>query len=621
MSHPSRFIFIGTMNPEEGELRPQLLDRFPLSVTVGSIASVEDRVEIIKRNMEFEADPEKFYEKYKPTQEELHNKIAQAKASLEKVTVPEGLLRSISQACLDLKVDGMRPDIIIAKAAATLAAFENRTEVALEDVQVAAELALGHRTRQGGFLEPATSQEIVETFTATAKKLYKFEKTGETTKEEMDKRRFLKGKAAFWVKKDAEKDEDNKAQKDSRFKKVKRAEFRARFLIDRFTGGLWGKARRLSKSPKGEQVIDGQVRGDKLKGETYEDKTMEKKNPKAYPTVGDVAKATGVTQGLPMISSLRKRLVSPSEYYLKIGEIHTKSRSVYAGRHAQAVTTFHRGRPYGWKFPHGKPADIHMPATIRGAAGKQRGREKPVETALRISVQDIREKLRSDKVPLTMVFVVDLSGSMLLNLEAVREALLKLHSDAYRCRDRVGIVALKDLGAVVVQHPITNLRVVASKLVSMRVSGFTPLATGMCKALEVLKEAKRRDPSTIPVMVIITDGSANVPLAKSLETGKIRQIDEALVAVREYEDVAVSDTFSASKIVKREGIHVVVINTNARLYGRETYGFDVTERIAQLTGGTHHAIGVLTTRKEMIGNMIEQIRDDQRTITDRRRIG
>lgn len=303
-----------------------------------------------------------------------------------------------------------------------------------------------------------------------------------------------------------------------------------------------------------------------------------------------------------------------------MGNIHTKNRSVYAGRHAQAVTTFHRGRPYGWKFPRGKPADIHMPATIRGAARKQGTRERPVETALRISIQDIREKLRSDKVPLTMMFVVDLSGSMLLNLEAVREALLKLHSDAYRCRDRVGIVALKDLGAVVVQHPITNLRVVASKLVSMRVSGFTPLATGMCKALEVLKEAKRRDPSTIPVMVLITDGSANVPLARSLETGKIRQIDETRVAVREYEDIAVADAFAASKVVKREGINVVVINTNPRLYGRETYGFEVTEHIARLTNGTHHAIGVLATQKEMIGNMIERIREDQRNIVDHRRI-
>ncbi|MGQ9726057.1 MAG: ATP-binding protein, partial [Candidatus Bathycorpusculaceae bacterium] len=79
VSHPSRFIFIGTMNPEEGELRPQLLDRFPLSVTVDRIASVKDRMEIVKRNMEFEADPENFHQKFEPLQKELRDRIAKAK--------------------------------------------------------------------------------------------------------------------------------------------------------------------------------------------------------------------------------------------------------------------------------------------------------------------------------------------------------------------------------------------------------------------------------------------------------------------------------------------------------------------------------------------------------------
>jgi magnesium chelatase subunit D len=183
-------------------------------------------------------------------------------------------------------------------------------------------------------------------------------------------------------------------------------------------------------------------------------------------------------------------------------------------------------------------------------------------------------------------------------------------------QDRVGIVALKDLGAVVVQHPITNLRVVANKLVSMHISGFTPLAAGMYKAWEVLKEAKRRDSSTIPVMVIVTDGSANVPLRRSIETGAVRQIDEIHAALREYEDIAVEDVISVSKMVRREGIHTITVNTNPHMYGRETYGFTVTERVALLTNGTHHAVGRLATNKEVVESMIEHIRDDQRSIAN-----
>jgi len=616
VSHPSRFIFIGTMNPEEGELRPQLLDRFPSSVTVERITSVKDRIEVVKGNMEFEADPEKFYEKCKPLQDELRDRIAKARSVLKDVVIPENVLESICKACLDLKVDGLRPDIVIAKAASALASFENRTEVTLDDVLVAAELALSHRTREGGFLEPATSQEIREVFTAAVKKAFQFEKTGETTKKEVEKRKFLKGKAVFWVKKDATKEEEEKAEKENRFKRFQRMKLSLNFFLGRFIGGVWGIAKRLKKSPKEAPISDGiQVGGDKLRGETYEEKIETKKGHfKAFPTVSEAAKLSEVSRGFPIISSLEKKVVSPSKFFLKMGKINTRKRGVYAGKHAQAITTLHKGKPYGWKFPHEKPTDIHVPATIREAARKQKDRESPSETALKICLQDVREKLRLYKAPLTMVFVIDLSGSMLLNLEAVKEALLRLHADAYRFRDRVGIVALKGVGALVVQHPITNLRVVANKLLNLRVSGYTPLASGMLKAWEVLKEAKRRDQSTVPVMVIISDGSANVPLKRSIETGEVRQIEEVQVIVRGYEDTAVKDVMSVSKMIKREGIHVIVINTNPHLFGRETYGFLVTKIIASITHGSHHVIGRLTTREDMIENMIKRIKEDQRNI-------
>jgi Mg-chelatase subunit ChlI/Mg-chelatase subunit ChlD len=617
VSHPSRFIFIGTMNPEEGELRPQLLDRFPLSVTVEKITSVKDRVEIVKRNMEFEGDPEKFYEKYLPLQRELCDRIAKARNVLKEVDIPENLLESISQACLDLKVDGLRPDIVIAKAASALAAFENRKEVTLNDVLVAAELALSHRTREGGFLEPATPQEITEVFTAKAKKVKHVEKTGETTEEQVKKSKFLKGRAIFWVKKDATEKEEEKAKKQSLENKLQSKRFELLFRFTRLLGGVFfGIGKRLKKGSKKMPLTDGfQVGSDKIRGETYKQNVQETKGElKGIPTVSNALGQPQVSDGLPFVGSLRAKVTSPSKFFLKMEKIKGKGRSASAGRRTQMVTTLHRGKPYGWKFPHGKPMDIHLPATIREAARKQKNREKSTETSLKINLEDVREKLRLYKAPLTMVFVVDLSGSMLLNLDAVKEALLNLHRDAYRYRDKVGIVALKDTGAIVVQHPITNLRVVANKLLNLRISGFTPLAAGMIKAWEVLKESKRRDPSTIPVMVIITDGSANVPLQKSLETGEVRQIDEVHIIVREYEDVAVNDVMSVSKMIKREGIHTIAINVNPHLYGRETYGFLVTKTLASITNGSHHVIGRLTTEKLMIEDMIERIREDQRKI-------
>jgi len=177
VSHPARFIFIGTMNPEEGQLRPQLLDRFPLSVSVERIVTVKDRMEVVKRNLEFETDPEGFIKKYKTSQDEMKTRIARARKILPEVEMPEELLEAICKTCLDLKVDGMRPDIVISKAACTLVAFENRSKVAPNDILVAAELALRHRTREGGFLEPATPEEISKVFMAKVKEVKYVEET------------------------------------------------------------------------------------------------------------------------------------------------------------------------------------------------------------------------------------------------------------------------------------------------------------------------------------------------------------------------------------------------------------------------------------------------------------
>ena len=115
-------------------------------------------------------------------------------------------------------------------------------------------------------------------------------------------------------------------------------------------------------------------------------------------------------------------------------------------------------------------------------------------------------------------------------------------------------------------------------------------------------------------MIIITDGSANVPLKRSLETGEIRQIEETQVIIRKYEDLAVKDVISVSKMIKRKGIYTILINTNPHVYGHETYGLQVTEIIASITNGSHHSIGRLSTKENMIGDMIERIRDDQRKI-------
>ena len=152
-SHPARFVLVGTMNPEEGDIRPQLLDRFGLSVVVRGEHEPEKRVEVIKRRLDFEQDADKFITAYQRVQEELADKIIQARKILAMVRISDELLTVVAQLAIELGVDGHRADITVIKTAMTLAAFEGRYEVILEDIKNAAKLALPHRMRRRPFEE------------------------------------------------------------------------------------------------------------------------------------------------------------------------------------------------------------------------------------------------------------------------------------------------------------------------------------------------------------------------------------------------------------------------------------------------------------------------------------
>lgn len=164
LRHPARFILVGTMNPEEGELRPQLLDRFAISVKLRTIRDPKLRAEIARRNIEFEINPEGFEEKWRPVEEELKRRIVSAKRLLPRVKVDDRYFDLVARVCARLEVDGYRPDIVALKVARALAALEGRGEVAEGDVMKGLELALGHRTRAEGLKPPAAREEVRAVF-------------------------------------------------------------------------------------------------------------------------------------------------------------------------------------------------------------------------------------------------------------------------------------------------------------------------------------------------------------------------------------------------------------------------------------------------------------------------
>jgi Mg-chelatase subunit ChlI len=151
--HPARFILIGTMNPEEGDLRPQLLDRFALAVEMHGIREARQRVQIMERNISFEQDPEAFYKEWEPRERELAQKIMAARDLVETVGYSQRDLVSIAALTSSLQVDGHRGDLVILKTARAQAAFDGRKKISELDIAIAAELALPHRIKRGPFYQ------------------------------------------------------------------------------------------------------------------------------------------------------------------------------------------------------------------------------------------------------------------------------------------------------------------------------------------------------------------------------------------------------------------------------------------------------------------------------------
>lgn len=152
-SHPARFILVGTMNPEEGDLRPQLLDRFCMVVDVIGERDSQKRVEVIKNRLEYEKDSEAFAQKCEPKQQELRNRIRKAQELLDKVTYDDSILEMAARISIEMEVDGHRADIAMLKTAMTIAAFNGRDKVSNTDLLEAGELVLPHRMKRAPFEE------------------------------------------------------------------------------------------------------------------------------------------------------------------------------------------------------------------------------------------------------------------------------------------------------------------------------------------------------------------------------------------------------------------------------------------------------------------------------------
>ncbi|MFD0721811.1 putative cobaltochelatase [Streptomyces globosus] len=450
--HAARFLLVGTMNPEEGELRPQLLDRFGLTVEVAASREPEQRVEVVRRRLAYEDDPAAFAARWAGEEARVRAGVVAARALLPKVRLGDSALLMIAAVCAGFEVDGMRADIVMARTGAALAAWAGRTAVLKEDVRQAALLALPHRRRRNPFdapgLDEARLDEILDGFP------------------------------------DDEPEPDPQPDPEP----------------DPGPGG---------DGPDGGGPDGGGVppQGGGPGGAAPDEAAPEQPaDPSEGPEAPEAPDAPAAPSPAAAPAAEQAPVRASEPFRTRMFSVPGLGEGA-AGRRSRARTA--HGRTTGAQRPSGRLTKLHLAATLQAAAPHQRVRGRSGR-GLVVRKDDLRQAVREGREGNLVLFVVDASGSMAARqrMGAVKGAVLSLLLDAYQRRDKVGLVTFRGAAAELALPPTSSVDAAAVRLEQLPTGGRTPLAAGLLKAREVLRVERLRDPSRRPLLVVVTDGRA-----------------------------------------------------------------------------------------------------------------
>jgi magnesium chelatase subunit D len=396
VTHPARFTLIGTMNLEEGDLRPQLLDRFGLMVEVTAPRDKQLRADVVRRRIAFEADPAACAASWAEQQDALRLRLLTAQQLLPQVELGDALLDLISHLCCEFDVASLRADIVMHKASRALAALDARLRVTPEDVRGAAQLVLPHRRRRKPFEQPGLDQERLDELMQQA----------------------------------------------------------------------------FPPPAPGEDESGAEPESDGSQQTSEENETQQ-------------LFAAAPAAAVPRIA------------------VEAATARGAAGRRSTA-TNAPRGRVVR-AVPDENPDSLAVGATLRSAALRD-------PAAFRVTKSDLHRQVRTDRSGNLILFVVDASGSMAAQrrMEAVKGAVLALLTDAYQRRDEVAVISFRGEAADLLLSPTRSVDLAEQGLRELPTGGRTPLPHALQLTLETLEKAQGGPMS--PLLVLLSDGKANVPL-------------------------------------------------------------------------------------------------------------
>lgn len=450
VAHAARFVLVGTMNPEEGELRPQLLDRFGLTVEIAAPRDPQLRAEVVRRRLAFDADPESFVEAYADAERALTDRIAAARKLLPEVELTDAVLTKVAEVCAAFEVDGMRADIVTTRTAVAHAAWNGRTTVTRADIRQAALLALPHRRRRNPFDAPGLDEDLLDAVLGD----------GEPEPEPP-------------LPPEPEGDGDSEDQ---------------------------GFETGAERPPQPANNESSTTEGHDAETQRHKDRRSQPPESMTSQQPGDLESPGDSTAsgGQPSV------IGAADPYRVRRFEV-AGTGAGESGKRSRALTS--NGRRIG-SDPQGT-GGLHLVETIRAAAPHQRARGR-TGGRLRFEPTDLRIARREGREANLVLFCVDASGSMAARkrMEQVKTAILSLLLDAYQRRDKVGLVTFRGDGAEVALPPTHSVDIAARRLAELPAGGRTPLAEGLLTAAEVLRVEAVRDPRRRPLLIVITDGRA-----------------------------------------------------------------------------------------------------------------
>ncbi|MFX1574104.1 MAG: ATP-binding protein [Promethearchaeota archaeon] len=528
VSHPSRFVLVGSMNPEEGDLRPQIADRLGLEVRIKAPDDSELRAEITKRVISFDDNPKDFIKGFEKEQEKLRQRIINARKILKEVHIPSSVYEFVSRIVRELEIFSQRADITFIRCARAHAALNGRKFINEEDLNVAMNLVFEHRIQSLHY--EMTPKEIKAKIGEVYGKIREAYENTEILRPNKETEGPLK--------------HSNEPQ--SEFK-------------------------RQSVDPDKVDIPESEEQ--KLPPPKYPDN--KKRNPKPaggwkvknIPLAEDF-KFFDVKNGtMQFIYKMEKKMTSILDNIRKDRKI-----SDYGGRgigRRIKVSSSQKGRYVSYRTPiREQPKTIALDATIRNYLKNVVYNNTEINFPIHFDRYDLMDKIYEYRAPLALFFVLDSSASMYYVIKQMTDVILSLHREGYRKRDKISLIIFRGKKAVVLQKPTVNFKIAVNKLKKIEGKSYTPMAAALKKVSELVKIEKLKDRNIIPVVFVCSDCGANISVKYP---NLIAQIETDYSLITE-------ELKELTKKLSKQKIHLVVLEPKksyaTHALGVHTYSAD-----------------------------------------------